>query len=120
MLVGCEQASFLVRAGDLLPVLEVYVRVCHGRVLVFLEPSSEGDAFDFTGWTGLTFAMTGPADVTGSATPDIPTGKLTYTWLAGNTAVPGFYQGTFYGTSPTAKLQTFPTKGYVSIEIAAP
>lgn len=116
--MSCEQPAFVIHIGDLLPLLEVYVRTCCGQALVFLSPTTEGTVFDFTGWTALTFSMSGPSDMSGAATADLTTGKLTFTWVAGNTAVPGFYEGRFKGTSPAGKQQTFPTKGAILIEVA--
>lgn len=95
-----------VRAGDLLPIVEIdVVYKCNRR------------PFDFTGWTDITFIMEGPTTITGAATGS-SSGVLTFVWGAGTTDVPGSYEGRFRGTSPEGKRRTFPTRGYIPVEIA--
>lgn len=98
---------FEIRAGDLLPILEV--------------PAEDIDGPDsLTGWTGLNFKMVGPARTVTAAAAVDATGKiLRFVWPAGSTDAPGVYEGYFYGTSPApeSKQQTFPTKGYILVEV---
>lgn len=96
-----------VHQGDLLPIVEVAVTYQCNR-----QP------FDFTGWTGITFTLEGPTTITGPATGD-SNGVLTFVWGAGTTDVPGSYEGRFRGTSPDGKPRTFPTSGYIPVEIVA-
>lgn len=99
------------RAGDLLPVLLA--------VATFCDPTDGNTKpVDFTGWTSLTFAMTGPAMISGAATGD-DQGTLEYDWQPGDTAIPGYYQGVFRAVSPEGKPQSFPTEGALEIVIGS-
>lgn len=91
--------------GDQEPALEVEVKLeC-------------GDAFDFTGWTDITFTMEGPTTITGPAGVD--GNVLSFAFGPGTTDVPGSYQGRFRGVSPTGKPRRFPTRGYIPVEVLA-
>lgn len=102
--------TFLIRSGDELPVLR-------GRA-TFRDASGAIKTFSFTGWTGLTFMASGAGlpTITGPATGDAA-GILSYQWQPGDTDTPGTYEGKFFGNDPSGFQQTFPTKGFVAIEI---
>ncbi len=91
--------------GDLLPVF-------------IADVADHGRRFDFTGWTGLAFTLSGPVTITGSATGD-SRGVLTYVWTAGQTATPGEYTAYFRGTSPApeSKIRTFEVEGVFRIQL---
>jgi hypothetical protein len=106
--VSCS--SFVIRAGDELPVLR-------GRA-TYRDAAGVVKPFSFTGWTGLTFlaTATGLAPITGPATGDAD-GLLSYQWNPADTDIAGTYEGKFFGNDPDGYQQTFPTKGFITIEI---
>lgn len=120
---GCAVSSFQIRSGDLVPSLVVLATSTDPR-------TGKSTPIDFTNaagallmppqgpWTDLVFVMRGPSPgaVTGPATGDV-NGYLEYDWQAGDTAVPGIYEGYFQGVSPGGSLQTFPTTGYIEIDV---
>lgn len=107
--MSCASPPFEIRQGDTLPRLE--------GLATYKDRFDKIRAFNFTGWTNLTFTMIkGATTVTGAATGN-EAGLLTYQWSPGDTAIPGRYLGTFHGTSPEGFEQTFPTKGSIQIDV---
>lgn len=100
---------FEIRQGDRLPVIE--------GLATFKDRHGKIRSFNFTNWTSLIFTMVrGATTVTGAATGN-DAGLLSYQWADGDTALPGRYIGKFTGISPEGLLQTFPTKGYIQIDV---
>lgn len=103
--------SFPIRIGNTAPSLETRAS--------YVDPADGvRKPFSFLGWT-LTFTMetlsrvttiTGPAE-----SPE--EGVLRYPWNAGDTDKAGSYSGWFDGVGPNGEVQTFPTKGFLSIEV---
>lgn len=107
--MSCSPNRFPIRAGDLLPILVTQA--------TFVDPADgRSKPMDFTGWTGITFKMTGPRTIVAAASGD-NLGTLSYAWVSGDTNAPGLYKGWFFGVSPEGKPQTFPTVGGLEIEI---
>src|SRR5262245_12724747 len=93
--------------------------VPQGTLLPVLKESFADSAgvIDFTQFSSIAWTMKhndGSPTVTGSATGDA-LGNVTYTWVAGDTATKGTYQGYFIGTTAGGKTQRFPTTGVVSV-----
>ena len=108
-LVSCD--PFVIRAGDELPVLRVRA--------TYLDATGNPQPISFTGWSGLTFLATaaGLPSITGPAMGD-DNGVLSYQWNPADTDAAGTYEGKFTGLDPSGFQQTFPTKGFITIEIA--
>ena len=108
-------ADFSIKRNDLLPALEVVLR------------DADGDPVDLTSATGCVFHMRDEADevlkITGGTcniNADPTTGKVTYVWgtkALTDTDTAGVYYGEFEVTWTGGKLQSFPSIGYVDIEI---
>lgn len=103
--MSCDAEPVHIRRGDTLPVLECDAKTCDGPF-----------KFVTGGWTVITFEMSGPVVVTGSATGD-DAGLLTYPWVAGDTDTPGAYDAVFRGTALDGNRQTWPTTGAITIII---
>jgi hypothetical protein len=103
--MSCDGDQVVIRQGDLLPAFNVDVE------------TDDGTEFDLTDWT-LTLEMSGPVEVTGSASWAAGEG-LTYAWAAGDTDVPGVYQVVIRGVSPAPESlpRTFPTRGALTLII---
>lgn len=68
-------------------------------------------------FTSIAFRMvSGSTVITGPATGDA-NGNLTYTWQAGDTAVPGTYEACFIGTTAGGQVQTLPSSTHLTIVI---
>ena len=106
-------ADWTTKKNDLLPILSVTLQYADGAV-------------DLSGASSIKFLMILKADmgdapkIDATATPDpdqvTNKGKVTYTWVSGDTDTPGNYLGEFevlYGTDPL----TFPNASYYIIAI---
>lgn len=77
---------------------------------------------DFTG-AAATFAMRDSAgtviinDVAATLIPSATDPQATYTWVAGDTATAGDYEGEFHITLASGKRVTFPSADYLIIHI---
>lgn len=58
----------------------------------------------------------GADTITGAATGN-EAGRLRYQWSSSDTAIAGRWQGKFIGISPEGFTQTFPTKGFIQIDV---
>jgi hypothetical protein len=102
---------FIVKQGDLLPVLE-------GTCL-----DSAGAAVNLTTAASVGFYMTPErgglrADLVGAgAVGDPVAGKVEYVWRAGDTDTPGLYRAEFRVVWLDGSSETFPTDGYVAVEV---
>jgi hypothetical protein len=52
------------------------------------------------------------ADIT-----DAANGEVSYAWLSGDTATAGIYRAEFEVTDTAGKVETYPTEGYIDVEI---
>lgn len=102
---------FQVKAGDLKPLPRVQVL------------NADGSPADLSGASEIIFRMTPTtpglrSDVTGVATLPLDDDPSTveYQWLAGDTDVPGLYEAEYSGVYSDTQ-ETYPTDGYISIEI---
>ena len=104
-------ADYTVKSGNLEPAVNVILR------------DSAGVPVDLTDADGVTFRFSEKGSTAGlfdrAATIDSPptAGSVTYNWQAGDTADAGKFQGEFTVSWPTARPQTYPASGYVSIKI---
>lgn len=107
--------NFQIKRGDTAPVLIVTL---NDRL---------GVAVDLSTATGVVFVMrstlaatnTVPL-VTGSCVVSDQTtsaGQVTYSWVAGDTNHAGAFLGEFVVTWATGREQTFPTVGYITIQV---
>ena len=104
---------FYIKAGKLLPVLEL--RVTSERT---------GEPMDFTGWTGAAFSMRREDkaaslldSVAALYVSPLTMGLLRHVWLAGETDGPGVYRAEFHGVDAGGKPATIPNGGYVEVHI---
>jgi hypothetical protein len=105
-------ADFSIKQNDLLPILEAILQDVNGNP-VDLGPASsivfhlreEGDAS----------LKIEDGVVETDANPK--TGKVTYSWVDTDTDTNGLFLGEFEVTWAGAKLQTFPSVGYISIAV---
>lgn len=105
-------ADFTIKRGDLYPELIVILR------------DVNKDPVDLTAAIAIGFhmkdALTDALIIEDGACAkdaDPTTGEVTYTWLSGDTDTAGIYLGEFEVLWPNSKTQTFPSKGYVVLEI---
>jgi hypothetical protein len=104
-------ATFNIRQGDLLPVIEA---AC---------VQGNGAALDLTTATGVTFRMWRRASpstlkVEGVAqVVDGPNGVVRYLWAGTDTDAPGVYNAEFVVTFPGPKPQTLPTVGHITVNV---
>lgn len=96
----CDPVFLITAPGDLLPVWTA-------------DSSAQGVVIDWRGWE-LTLELSGPVLVTRTATGNA-LGVITYSWVAGDTDVPGDYEVRIHGLSPNGKPQTFAVDGIVRI-----
>ncbi len=107
--------KLVVKAGDSIPP-------CQGTAL-----RPDGGPKDLTTATSVTFRMT---PVAPGLAPDIDApavivgdpveGVLKYAWQAGDTNAPGLYRAEFFVVYEDGSDETFPTDGYITIEIQKP
>ena len=105
-------ADFYIKAGNMRPPITLALK------------NADGSAADLSLADGVVFRMTLKGadnsvidDEDGAIDVDPTTGIVSYTWQAGDTDVAGKYEGEFTIIWPTDEPQTFPSKGYVQIEI---
>ena len=101
-------ADFYIKAGDRWPTLDATLT------------DADGTAIDLSGAT-VKFVMGtvgGTAKINADATVvSAAAGTVRYSWAAGDTTTPGTYHGEFVVTLATALEITFPSDGYITIEI---
>lgn len=103
--------TFYIKRGDLLPNVSTTIT------------DSNGAPVDLTG-ASVVFIMRGPWDSTPtiSAAASIinpaTNGQVVYTWTGTQTATPGSYRAEFRVTFPSGAVQSFPTNGFIDIEIS--
>ena len=107
--------DFTIKRNDLLPVLETVLK------------NAADQPVDLTDATGVVFHMRQEETALlkiedGSAAIDAnpQTGKVSYAWTSNgekDTDTSGIFLGEFEVTWTGGKIQTFPSKGYISIEI---
>lgn len=85
---------------------------------------SDGVAVNLTGST-VRFLMRGPVPGsstlkvnTGATIVDAPTGKVRYSWAAGDTDTQGLFEAEFEVTFGDGTRQTFPNDGFISVLVA--
>ncbi len=108
-------ADFTIKRNDLLPVLEAILK------------DAEDKPVDLTLATGVVFHMREEDagslkidGVDGAIDANPQTGKVSYVWVSNGTKdtdTSGLFLGEFEVTWTGGKIQTFPSKGYISIEI---
>ena len=105
-------ADFTIKQGDLFPLLIAILR------------DLNKDPVDLTASIAVGFHMkeatAGVLKIDDGACAknvDPTTGEVTYTWASGDTDTAGSYLGEFEVLWPNSKTQTFPSKGYVTIDI---
>jgi hypothetical protein len=105
-------ADFTIKRNDLLPVLEAILK------------DADGNPVDLTNATACDFHMrlesTQAMKITdGSCTFDADrlTGKVSYPWTGTDTDTEGVFLGEFSVTWTGGKEQSFPSTGYINIEI---
>ncbi len=108
-------ADFTIKRNDLLPVLEAILK------------DADDNPVDLTDATGVVFHMreeetAGLKIEDGSASIDSnpQTGKVSYPWVSNgvkDTDTSGLFLGEFEVTWTGGKIQTFPSQGYISIQI---
>lgn len=107
MSCGADGHEFKLFTGDLEPLFIADAkRIC--------DPVS--GPVDWTGWA-LSLELRGPVVVTG-AIIGTSLGVLTYSWVAGDTDIPGDYEPLVHGVSPQGKQRTFRIHGVVRITTA--
>lgn len=105
-------ADFSIKQNDLLPILEAILQDVNGNPVDLTPASSvvfhlrEEDSASLKIEDGV---------VEIDANPE--TGKITYSWVNTDTDTNGLFLGEFEVTWAGAKTQTFPSMGYVSVEI---
>lgn len=105
-----RQDTFYIKQGNLLPALATTLT------------DEDGNAVDYSGYTGLRFHMRLPgatsAKVDAAATEvNAAVGTITYAWTGTDTDTPGVYQAEFEVTMPTGKPITYPNDGYIDVII---
>lgn len=108
-------ADFSIKRNDLLPVLEAILK------------DADDKPVDLTDATGVVFHMREEETETlkidgidGTFDSNRTTGKVSFAWRTnGNkdTDTSGIFLGEFEVTWTGGKIQTFPSQGYISIEI---
>ncbi len=108
-------ADFTIKRNDLLPVLEAILK------------DANNEPVDLTDATGVVFHMReeeGEAlkidGVAGTFGANRATGKVIYAWVSNGTKdtdTSGLFLGEFEVTWTGGKIQTFPSKGYITVEI---
>lgn len=103
---------FIIKQGDLIPTIK-------GTCL-----DAAGDAVDLDTASQITFRMT---PIRGGLAPDIAAdgglvgdpadGLVEYAWESGDTDVPGLYRAEFGVEYIDGSSETFPTDGYIAVEI---
>ena len=108
-------ADFTLKRGDTSPALIATLK------------DRDGQPVNLTSATVL-FVMRATDSISGStpriqgamqvATDQVANrGQVTYQWSAGDTDLPGSFAGEFVVTWPTGREQTFPTTGFVTVQI---
>lgn len=101
-------ATFIIKQGDLKPVLSAYLT------------DNSGDAIDLSTAASVKFIMKArdggytKVDAVASIS-DATTGAVSYEWSAGDTSVVGTFDGEFEVNWGSSKYQSFPASGYVEI-----
>lgn len=105
-------ADFTIKRNDLLPALEVVLR------------DADGNPVDLTNATSCVFHMRNTDDKTMKVTDgpcqfdsDRTTGKVTYAWSGTDTDTAASFVGEFQVTWSGGKIQTFPSIGYIDIDV---
>lgn len=105
-------ADFTIKRNDLLPVLEAILK------------DADGQPVDLTDAVSCVFHMRLESDQSltvedgvCSFDADRLTGKVLYAWATNDTDAEGVYLGEFEVTWPASKLQSYPSIGYIDIEI---
>lgn len=105
-------SDITVKQGDTLPAVQ-------GTCLL-----PDGTAADLTDASAITFRMTPEsagltADLAGAATATDPatSGVVEYEWQPGDTDVPGLYLAEFHVEYLDGSSETFPSEGYISVEV---
>lgn len=105
-------ADFTIKRNDTAPVLGP-----------FTLRDSAGNAVNLTGATSreLTVRTTGGAVLFSAECQvvDATAGRLSYQWAAANTATAGTYEWDVEVTYADGRKQTFPTIGYMTLDIVA-
>lgn len=101
-------ADFSIKKGDGLPALTA--------TLI----DANGNAVDITGCT-VEFRMVDKARTIkvedAAVVVNAVAGVVRYDWQTGDTDTAGAYRGEFRVTDGSAKVQTYPTTGYVAIDV---
>jgi len=108
-------ADFTIKRNDLLPVLEAVLKDADGQPVNLTDAVSCAFHMRLESDQSMTVE-----DGVCSFDADRLTGKVLYAWAAGDpvdTAVEGTYLGEFEITWPASKIQTYPSIGYIDIEI---
>lgn len=87
--------------------------------------TSGGGAVNLTGATSVKFIMTllgassPKVNAAAAFDPDRATGKVSYEWGATDTDTAGVYRAEWEVTWPGSLPQTFPSDGYIWVEVVA-
>ena len=101
-----------IKQNDLLPILEAILQdvnenpVDLGSALGIVVHLREEDGAALKIEDGVVVIDSNPA-----------TGKITYAWVSTDTDTNGLFLGEFEVTWPGDKKQTFPSRGYISVEV---
>lgn len=109
--------DFEIKRGDRLPIFDAVLRDADGNA-VALDPGDPGDEVRFILKRGSTIYLDKPMDI--AVDQDANKGRVTYVWGEGDTNTKGQYRGEIEVTfAAGGKKQTFPTKKYLTVVIAA-
>lgn len=101
---GTGTAAFELRAGDLLPELEIQLTNAGSVDPVNLSAAASAKlVMEHTDGTQI--------EVTGTLLTPLSAGKVRFTWLSGQTAKKGFYRCWVVVMFPGPKPMTFPSSG---------
>ena len=104
--------NFSIKQNDLLPELDAILQAANGSPvnltnavsIVFHMREEDGETMKIT--DGIVVINDNPA-----------TGQVSYAWVDTDTDTSGLFYCEFEVTWPGSKIQTFPSRGYVSVQI---
>jgi len=105
-------ADFTIKRNDLLPILEAILR------------DANENPVDLTDATGVVFHMREEAGAAMKITDGLAAigsnpaaGQVSYAWQTDETDTSGIFLAEFEVTWTGGKIQTYPSKGYISVEV---